>query len=83
MITISGCYYYPWSGSISPTCLCAAFTTAGVNFINILRAAFAHAEPKSVKETVKLLVFLGYWDLRVQKLCINMLVKLTPDPKRP
>jgi len=53
--------------------------TPGVNFINGLLAAFAHTEPKSVKKTVKLSVFLRFRDLRTQKQRINMLVKLTPD----
>ena len=35
-------------GSISPTCL---------------RAAFTHADPKSAKKTVKLSNFLRFWDL--------------------
>ncbi len=52
--------------------------TPGVNFIHILFAAFANAEPKSVKETVNLSIFLHFWDLHVQKERINMLVKLTP-----
>ncbi len=50
----------------------------GVNFINVLRAAFVHAEPKSLKKRVKLSVFLRFRDLRLQKLCA-MLVKLTPS----
>ncbi len=43
----------------------------GINFINILHAAFAHAEPLSVKNTI-------FRDLSSQKLHMNMLVKLTP-----
>jgi hypothetical protein len=39
----------------------------GVNFINILQAALRLPDPKSTKRTVKLLVFLCFWDLRVQK----------------
>ncbi len=50
----------------------------GVNFINVLHAAFASAEPNSIKKTVKSSVFLHFWDLRAQKLHVNMLVKLTP-----
>jgi len=38
-------------------------TTPGVNFINILRAALAHVEPKGVKKILKLTVFLRFWDL--------------------
>ncbi len=38
----------------------------GLSFINILRAAFALVDPKSVKNTVKssVSVFLRFWDLR-------------------
>ena len=36
---------------------------SGVNFTNILRAAFTHADPKSAKKTVKLSSFLCFWDL--------------------
>ncbi len=50
----------------------------GVNFINVLGAALAHTEAKSVKKTVKPSIFLCFWDLRAQKLYVNMLVKLTP-----
>ena len=51
--------------------------TPGLNFINVLRTAFSHVEPKSVKKTVKLSVFLRFRNLRAQKLRVNMLVKLT------
>jgi hypothetical protein len=44
---------------------------AGVNFINVFRAAFVCEEPKSVKKTAKLSVFLRFWDLHVQKLRIK------------
>jgi len=32
----------------------------GIYFINILRAAFAHPDPKSVKKTDDLTAFLAY-----------------------
>ncbi len=50
------------------------FERALVNFINayVRRAAFTRAEPKSVKETVTSSVFLRFWDLRTQKLCVNV-----------
>ncbi len=54
---------------------------SGVDFSNLLRVAFARAEPKSVKKTVKLSEFLRFWDL--QKLRVNMLVKSTPDLNDP
>jgi len=41
----------------------------GVNFTNILRAAFAQADPKSAKNIVKLSVFFT----------AKMLMKLTPS----
>ncbi len=36
----------------------------GVNFINVTRAAFAHTDPKSVKKTDNMTVFLHFQDLR-------------------
>jgi len=39
--------------------------TSGVNFTNILHTAFTCADPKSAKNTVKLLVFYALWDLHV------------------
>jgi len=53
-------------------------TGSGVNFINIVLAAIKRADPKGKKKTVKLSVFLRFWDLYAQNLCVNMLVKLTP-----
>jgi hypothetical protein len=43
---------------------------SGVNLIKNLRKAFEHAEPKSVKKTVMLSIFLRFWDLRTQKLWV-------------
>jgi len=43
----------------------------GVNFIDVLRAAFTCADPKSAKNTDNLTVFLRFWDLRAQKLLIE------------
>ena len=54
-------------GSISPTCLSAAFT---------------HTDPKRAKKTVKSSSFLRFWDLHAQKLRINTLMKLTPEGKQ-
>ncbi len=39
---------------------------------------FTSVEPKSIKKTVKLSVFLCFQNLRAQKLRVNMLVKSTP-----
>ncbi len=35
-----------------------------LNFINILRTAFMLVDPKSVKNTVVISIFLHFWDLR-------------------
>jgi len=48
--------------------------TTGVNFTNILRAAFLRADHKSAKDTYDLTVFLRFWDLRQ-----NVLVKYFID----
>ncbi len=47
------------------------FRSPEVNFINVLRAAFALTDPKSAKKTVKLSVFLRFWDLQAQKLLLE------------
>jgi len=49
-----------------------------VNFISILRAAFALKDPKSIKKIDNLTVFLCFWDLRV-KAARKTMVKSTPD----
>ncbi len=42
------------------------YATAGVNYINILRAAFARVDPKSVKKYSYIIsIFLVFWDLRL------------------
>ncbi len=50
----------------------------GVNFINVLQAAFAHADPKSVKETIKLSVFFALLGSASVKATRRTLIKLTP-----
>jgi len=52
--------------------------TPGVNFINTIQAAFMSANPKSVKKTVKLSIYLCFWDLCSQKTDRTMLMKSTP-----
>ncbi len=42
----------------------------GVNFFNVLRAAFAHADPKSVKNTVKSALSFYAFGLHDRKSCI-------------
>ncbi len=39
--------------------------TPGVNFVNILNAAFTQADPNSAKKTDGLTVFLRLWDMYV------------------
>ncbi len=44
---------------------------SGVNFINVLRAAFTCLDPKSTKNSDDLTVFLRFWNLRMQKLLVK------------
>jgi len=53
-------------------------TPAGVNFINVLRAAFTLADPKSAKKTVKSSSFLALSGSASVKAARRALVKLTP-----
>jgi len=43
----------------------------GVNFINILWAAFTVADPESAKNTDNLTVSLHFWDLSMYKLLVE------------
>ena len=52
--------------------------TAGINFTNILRAAFRCADPKSTKKTVKLSSFFALLGSAPAKAAHRMWVKLTP-----
>ena len=52
--------------------------TSGVNFTNIQRAPFMHADPKSEKKTVKLSSFIALLGFSRKKAACRMLVKLTP-----
>jgi len=54
-------------------------TRIGLNFINILRTAFTIADPKSVKKTVKLLIFFSLSGSTSVKAAGKTLVKLTVD----
>jgi len=51
----------------------------GVNFINVLRAAFALADPKSTKKTDNLTDFFALLGSACVKAARRMLLKLTPD----
>ncbi len=50
----------------------------GVNFINIIQAAFARADPKSAKKTDNLTVFFAISGSTHAKAARRMLIKLTP-----
>jgi len=49
-----------------------------VNFINVIRAAFARSDPESAKKTVKLSVFFALLGSDCTKAAPGMLIKLTP-----
>ena len=51
---------------------------AGVNFTNILQAAFTPADPKSAKKTVKFSSFIALLGSARVKAARRMLVKLPP-----
>jgi len=51
----------------------------GVNFINILQAAFKHKDIESPKSTVKLSVFFALLGSVPARPAHKMLMKLTPD----
>ncbi len=53
--------------------------TPGLNSINILCAAFAHEEPIGAKKTVKLSVFLRFWDLSAQKAVRKHVGEIEPE----
>ncbi len=54
--------------------------TAGVNFINILQASFASADPKRAKNTVNLSVFFALLGSSNVKDVSKMLTNLTIGP---
>jgi len=53
--------------------------TPGVNFVNVLRAAFRRADSKSAKKTVKLSVFFALLGSAFEKAAQRTLMKLTVD----
>ena len=55
----------------------------GVNFINVLRAAFTLADPESTKKTVKLCSFFPLLGSAGVKAACRTLVKLTPEGDNP
>ena len=54
----------------------------GVNFTNVLRAAFTHANLKSTKKTIRLSSFFALLGSGHVKAAHRMLVKLTPGRRR-
>jgi len=54
-------------------------SSPGLNFINALRTAFTHLDPKSIKKTVKLSIFITLLGSMGIKAARKTLVKLTPD----
>jgi len=62
-----------WNENQDSDCKNIYNLTSLVNFINILLADFTCADPESAKETVKLSVFLRFWDLRAQKVLLERL----------
>jgi len=54
--------------------------SSGVNFTNIYSQLLREKIPKAQKRLRAWLYFWQNWDLRALKLCLNMLVKLTPGP---
>ena len=61
-----------WGRDLSVSC------KSGVNFTNVLWAAFALVDPKSAKKTVKLSSFFALLGSAHVKAARRMLVKLTP-----
>ena len=51
----------------------------GVNFTNVIRAAFTRADPKSAKKLLKLTVFFVLLGSARVKAAGRMLVKLNPE----
>ena len=51
---------------------------AGVNFANILQAAFVREDPKSAIKLLNLTVFFAFLGSERVKAALRMLVKLTP-----
>jgi len=54
------------------------YQLSGVNFINVLRAAFAPVDPESIKDTHDLTVFFTLWVSTSVKAVHRTLMKLSP-----
>jgi len=53
--------------------------TPGINYINILPAAFMHENPEIANKTVKLSIFFALLGSVRAKAAHGMLMKLTPE----
>jgi len=67
--------YNSGSQTVMPHC----WFTPGVNFINVLQAAFTHADPKNAQKTVELSVFFVLLGSVLTKVAHRTLMKLNPD----
>jgi len=56
---------------------------AGVNFTNILQAAFSHADPKRKKDTFDLTLFLHFFGLALLKVACKHVDEIDPYEKFP
>jgi len=59
--------------------VCKLRSIPGVNVINVLQAAFARADPKSAKNTVKSSVLFVLSGSLLSKAARSTMMKLTPD----
>ena len=75
---ITLCFLYVFLLSSSKKKMFQNFSS-GVNFTNILQAAFMHAEPKSTIKTVKWSSFFALLGFACVKAALRMFVKLTLD----
>ncbi len=66
------------STSIKAVCRTLMKLSLGVNFTNVLRAAFTLVDPKSVKKIDQLTVFFTLLGSACVKAVRRMLVKLSP-----
>ena len=53
-------------GILLPVAIAACWWCSGANFINVICIAYARAEPKSVKVTVKSSIFSRFWVWELQ-----------------
>jgi len=77
----SSCVKAPGSSLVKASRKMLVKLTPGVNFINVLRAALIHADPKSVKFMLSLqypFLLLGSASVKAAQ---KTLMKLTPDGK--